>query len=165
VIDSSKKAFYAAIGAPVVVAKRASEAFDGMADRVKGMSDSFTDDIRSEFASWTAEGEKVMNRVSSQPVVEDLTARIDLDGQVGKLREQLDDLLESWRKNFRPGDVAEKIEVEATPAAKPAAKKPAPKKPAAKKPAAKKSAAKKPAAKKPAAKTSTARKPASKVSA
>jgi hypothetical protein len=93
---------------------------------------------------------KVTDRKAVEEFVEDMGAKMDFDQiqeQVGKLREQLDDMLSNWRASFRP--TTEKPEpVKA--AAKPAAKKTAT---AAKKPAAKKTAT---AAKKPAApKTST----------
>ena len=105
------------------------------------------------------EGEKVVTKVTDRKAVEefveDMGAKMDFDQiqeQVGKLREQLDDMLSNWRSSFRPA--TEKVE---------------PVKPAAKTtPAAKKTttattkktttAAKKPAAKK----TTTAKKPAAK---
>ncbi len=145
-IETTKKAFYAAVGAPVVVTKRAGEVLEEWTKKAKDLRSSVSEDVRKEFASWTAEGERVVTRVSEQPVVEDIASRLDIDGQVGKLREQLDDILESWRKNFRPP--AEKIEVTS-----------APKHPAAETaPAATQAAAKKPAAKKPAAKSTAAKK-------
>lgn len=168
-IETTKKAFYAAVGAPVVVTKRANEAFEELTNKVKDLRSTLSEDVRKQFAAWTEEGERVVTRVSHQPVVEDITSRLDFDSQVGKLREQLDDILASWRKNFRPP--AEKIEVESAPkhpaaetapAAKQAAETAAAPKPAAKKPATKKATAtKKPAAKK----ATTARKPAAKASA
>ena len=173
----TKKAFYAAVGAPMVTMKRAGDALkelsDKLTDRVGDASDKLTEEARKEFDMWAEEGEKLVNKLSEQKVVEDLSARVDLDEiqeRVGKLRDQLEDILTSWRESFAPGDVVEKPEVKVVkkPAAKTAAaKKPAAKTAAAKKPAAKTAAAKKPAAKtaaakKPAAKTAPAKKPAAK---
>jgi len=160
----SKKAFYAAVGAPMVTMKRTGDALkelsDKLTDRVGELSDKFTGDARKEFDLWADEGEKLVSKVSEQKVVEDLSARVDLDEiqeRVGKLRDQLEDILSSWRESFAPGDEVEKPVVKVEK--KPAAKKPAAKTAAAKKPAAKKTTA---AAKKPAAKTAPAKKPATK---
>ena len=160
----SKKAFYAAVGAPMVTMKRTGDALkelsEKLTDRVGELNDKFTGDARKEFDLWADEGEKLVNKVSEQKVVEDLSARVDLDEiqeRVGKLRDQLEDILSSWRESFAPGDEVEKPVVKVEK--KPAAKKPAPKTAAAKKPAAKKTTA---ATKKPAAKTAPAKKPATK---
>jgi hypothetical protein len=156
IVDTTRKALYAAVGAPVVAARKLSE-------RVADMSGKLTEGLSKEYELWTKEGEKVVTKVTDRTAVEefveDMGARMDFDQiqeQVGKLREQLDDMLSNWRTSFRPAE--EKVEE-----AKPAAKKPAAKKTttAAKKPAAKKTttAAKKPAAKKT---TTAAKKPAAK---
>ena len=140
IVDTTKKVLYAAVGVPVVTARKLSE-------RVNGMSEKLTTD----YDVWAKEGEKVVTKVTDRKMVEDFVedigAKMDFDQiqeQVGKLREQLDDMLSNWRSSFRP--VTEKA-----PAAKAttAAKKPAAKATtAAKKPAAKATtAAKKPAAK------------------
>ena len=173
-IESPKKALYAAVGAPLAFGKKVSEHFsDRYTDtntRISEARSKFITDIKAEFETWVTEGENLVQRVSDRTVVEDISERVHVDQfqeQVGKLRHQLEDMLESWRTNFLPekeeAAPVEKITVKA--ATKPAAKKPAAKKPAAKtatKPAAK-TAAKKPAAKKPAAKTAT--KPAAKTAA
>ncbi len=139
IVDTTKKVLYAAVGAPVVTARKVSE-------RLNDMSEKFTEDFNKEYDLWAEEGEKVVAKVTDRQAVEefveDMGARMDFDQiqeQVGKLREQLDDMLSNWRSSFRPE--SEKAEP-AKPAEKPAAKKPAAKKPAAKKPAAKKPAAK-----------------------
>ena len=166
----AKKALYAAVGGPMVTVKRAGEQLkelsDKLTDRFGEVSDKLTDDARKEFDLWADEGEKMVNKLSEQKVVEDLSARVDMDEiqeRVGKLRDQLEDILSSWRDSFAPHDEVEKPVVEVEK--KPAAKKPAAKKPAAKKPAAKTAPAKKPATKKPATKktaTTAAKKPAAK---
>ncbi len=78
-----------------------------------------------------------MSRISEGKVVEEISAKVDLDGakeQVSKLRDQLEDMLATWRQSFRPEKTAPaaKPEVKTAPAAKPAAKKPAAKTSAAK---------------------------------
>jgi hypothetical protein len=166
----TKKAFYAAVGAPMVTMKRAGEALrelsDKLTDRVGDAGDKLTEEARKEFDMWAEEGEKLVSKLSEQKVVEDLSARVDLDEiqeRVGKLRDQLEDILSSWRESFAPGDEVEKPEVKVVK--KPAAKTAAARKPTAKTAPAKKPAAKKPAAKKPAAKTAAAKKPAAKTAA
>ena len=160
-VNTTKKVLYAAVGAPVVAARKLSE-------RVTEMSGKLTEGLGKEYDLWAKEGEKVVTRITDRTAVEefveDIGARVDFDQiqeHVGKLREQLDDMLSNWRSSFRP--TTEKAQP-VVPAAKAttAAKKPAIKKTttAAKKPAVKKTttATKKPAvqeavtaAKKPAA--------------
>ena len=180
--EDARKAMFAAVGAPVLVGKTVSEKlttrFSDANTKASDFRAKFLKDARSEFEKWAAEGESLVKKLQDGEALEDLTQRVDVDQfqqQVGKLRTQLEDIIESWRSNFMPdSERATKvtIEVDEAPktAAKPAAKKPAAKKPAAKtaaKPAAKKPAAKtaaKPAAKKPAAKPA-AKKPAAKTAA
>ncbi|HKZ30219.1 MAG TPA: hypothetical protein VJ482_11375 [Acidimicrobiia bacterium] len=160
-VNTTKKVLYAAVGAPVVAARKLSE-------RVTEMSGKLTEGLGKEYDLWAKEGEKVVTKITDRTAVEefveDIGARVDFDQiqeHVGKLREQLDDMLSNWRSSFRP--TTEKAQP-VVPAAKAttAAKKPAVKKTttAAKKPAVKKTttAAKKQAvqeavtaAKKPAA--------------
>jgi hypothetical protein len=155
IVDTTKKVLFAAVGAPVIATRKLS-------DRVADLSGKFTEDLAKEYDLWVEEGEKVVNKVTDRKAVEefveDMGAKMDFDQiqeQVGKLREQLDDMLSNWRSSFRPA--TEKVEA-VKPAVKAAAK-PAAKKPVAKKPVAKKTttAAKKPVAKKT---TTAAKKPA-----
>lgn len=153
IVETSKKALYAAVGAPVVAARKMSE-------RVSELTGKLSEDLSKEYEIWAKEGEKVVHKMTDRKMVEefveDVSARMDFDQiqeQVGKLREQLEDMLSNWRSSFRPttpkaeAPKAEAPKAEAPKAvAKPAAK-PAAKKPAARKPAAKSTAAKKPAAK------------------
>ncbi len=180
--EDARKAMFAAVGAPVLVGKTVSEKltsrFTDANTKATDFRAKFLKDARSEFEKWATEGESLVKKLQDGEALEDLTQRVDVDQfqqQVGKLRTQLEDIIESWRSNFMPdSERATKVTIEVEeapktatkPAAKPAAKKPAAKKPAAKKPAAKKPAAKtaaKPAAKKPVAKTAT--KPAAKPAA
>jgi hypothetical protein len=169
----TKKYIYAAVGAPVTAAKVAQTRVDEIRTKLTKNAETFGKDLRKQVEEWAAEGEKLVNKIGESKALDDLSERVDLDQvqeQVSKLRDQLEDLLSTWRSNFRPvgaakpAPKAEKIvvtepKVEAKPAAKPAAAKPAAKKPAAKKPA-----AKKPAAKKPASAGTATRKTASKAS-
>ena len=144
--EVAKKTAYAAVGAPVVVARK-----------VKELSSKVMSDAQDQIDEYAVEGEKVTKQLRDRNVVEELEHRMNIDkvqDRVEQLRDQLENTLNSWRESFAP-------EAEKAPAAKkPAAKKPAAKKPATKA-AAKKPAAKKPAAKKPATKAA-AKKPAAK---
>ena len=160
-IETTKKAVFAAVGAPVVTARRASAKWNELTELIRERGETLTGEARKEFDAWAAEGHKLVERIGDRPVVEQITSKLedlDVEGQVGKLREQLDDMLASWRKGFRPE--AEKVTVEEAPAKNttaktaPAAKKTTPKAAATKSTA----AAKKPAAKKPAVKKGAATK-------
>lgn len=176
--EDARKALFAAVGAPVFVGKavgeKLSERFTEANTKATDFREKFLKDARNEFEKWAAEGETLVKKLQDGEALEDLTQRVDVDQfqeQVGKLRHQLEDIIESWRSNFTPD--SEKptkvtIEVGAAPKAKPApaaakkapAKKAAPKKAPAKATAKAATAPKKAAAKKPAAKTATATKTA-----
>lgn len=164
--EEARKALFAAVGAPLSMTKTVSGVIhERIADakpKATDMRDKFLKDARTEFEKWATEGETLVKKLQDREALEDLTERIDVDQfqeQVGKLRTQLEDIIESWRSNFTPdADKPTKVTIEVEEAKKPAAKT------AAKKPAAK-TAAKKPATKaaaKPAAKKATATKPAAK---
>jgi hypothetical protein len=180
----AKNVLYAAVGAPVVAARKLSGTVGALRSKINEEAGDYTKIATKTVDDWAKEGEKLVSRVADNEKVEELASRVDLDQakeQVGKLRTQLEDMLDTWRSSFRPEKTVTKVEVTETtkPAAKtstakkPAAKTSTAKKPvakaAAKKPAAKTSTAKKPvakaAAKKPAAKTSTAKKPVAKAAA
>ncbi|MFO7547715.1 MAG: hypothetical protein R6X29_02415 [Acidimicrobiia bacterium] len=165
----AKTYLYAAVGAPVVAGRAVQGTFESLRQKLTENRVTLTKETKDLVAEWAVEGEKALDRLGEGKMVDELTAKVDFDQmqeQVGKLRDQLEDMLETWRTNFRPAEraegmmrkaagkmeeAAEKVEEAAEKVAKPAAA-------AAKKPAAKKPAAKKPAAKKPAA--TTAKKPA-----
>ncbi len=156
----TKKYLYAAVGAPVAVAKSTQTRVDGIRTKIEENMKAFGQDAQKRIDDWATTGESTVERITDTKTIDDLTTRVDFDQvqtQVNKLRDQLEDLVNTWRSNFRPATEASAPAKPAT-APKPAAKKPAAKKPAAKKPAAKKPAAKKPAAKKPAAKKPAAAK-------
>ncbi|MEX0797524.1 MAG: hypothetical protein WD274_12615 [Acidimicrobiia bacterium] len=169
----AKNVLYAAVGAPVVAARKVSDSVGTLRVKINEEAGDYTKFATKTVEDWAKEGEKLVSRVADNEKVEELASRVDLDQakeQVGKLRTQLEDMLDTWRSSFRPEKTVTKVEVtEITkPAAKTAAKKPAArtttaKKTVAKKPAAKTSTARKSVAKKPAAKTA-ASKPAAKTS-
>ena len=167
----TKKYLYAAVGAPVSVAKTTQTRVEEIRGKIEENMKALGNDAQKRIDDWATAGESAVGRITDTKTIDELTTRVDFDQvqtQVNKLRDQLEDLVATWRSNFRPateGADSPKAEVEAKPAAKkPAAKKPAAKKPAAKKPAAKSTAAKKPAAKKPAAKKPAAKTTATKAS-
>ena len=171
----AKNVLYAAVGAPVVAARKVSDSVGTLRTKINEEAGDYTKIATKTVEDWAKEGERLISRVADNEKVEELASRVDLDQakeQVGKLRTQLEDMLDTWRSSFRPEKGVTKVEVtevtkpaaKTSTATKPAAKKPAAKKPAAKKPAAKTSTARKPVAK-PAAKTSTAAKPVAKPAA
>ena len=121
IADTTKKVLYAAVGVPIVAARKLSE-------RVTGMSEKLTEDLSKEYEIWAREGEKVVTKVTDRKAVEgfveDMGARMDFDQiqeQVGKLREQLDDMLSNWRSSFRPaGEKAAAAKPATKPVSKPA---------------------------------------------
>jgi len=142
VIETTKKALYATVGAPVLTARRVNEKFQEITSRLRNAD--LTEDLRTEFDAWAAEGEKLLDRVGDQPMIEELSSRfedIHMPAQVSKLREQLDEMVESWRASFRPATESVKVPVEQASSATSAAKMPAAKSTAAK------ATTKKPAAK------------------
>ncbi len=176
----AKKYAYAAIGAPVAIAKQAQEKIDDVRGRATDAALEFSKDARDRMTAWSKEGEKLVGKVTDSKRIDDLTARVDFEQakeQVNKLRDQLEDLLSTWKANFRPetkpvGKETVVIEAPAksTPAKSTAAKSTAAKSTTAKSTTAKSTTAKsttakKPAAKKPAGKTTAkpaAKKPAGK---
>lgn len=139
----AKSVLYAAVGAPVVAARKVSDQVSELKGRVSKETTNYNEVANKAIDGWATEGEKVVSRISEGKVVEEISQKVDLDQakeQVGKLRDQLEDMLATWRTSFRP-EKSESGPADKT-AAKPAAKKPAAKSTTAKKPAAKTSAAK-----------------------
>ncbi len=129
--DTSKKAAYAVVGAPVVAGRR-------IADYAGKVGKS----LQKEFEAWVTEGERLSGEVRKAKLVTEIKERVDFDqlqGRVENLKDQLEEVLTNWRETFKPGqDKSEGDEPMA--AAEITAKKPAAKKPAAKKATAKKAA-------------------------
>ena len=113
IAQTSKKAFYAAVGAPVVAVRKAAE-------RVSEMRDKLAESLSSEYEAWAKEGESVVAKIADRQLVaefvEDMGSRVDLEhiqDQVGRLRQQLDEMLSNWRESFRPVQEEEPDEPEA----------------------------------------------------
>lgn len=153
----AKNVLYAAVGAPVVAAKKVGDQVGALRARVNKGATTYTEAAEKAMNNWATEGEKMVSRISDGAVVEEISQKMDLDQakeQVSKLRDQLEDMLDTWRHSFRPEEKPEPAK--ATSAKKTAAKKPATKKTAASS-TTKTAAAKKPAAtKKPAASSAKA---------
>lgn len=140
----TKSVLYAAVGAPVVAARKVGGKVSTMKNRVGEERATRSKAAGAAIEGWAAEGEKVVTRVSEGKVVEEISSKVDLDQakeQVSKLRDQLEDMLATWRTSFRPEKANEKTDEEEAESA-PAAKKPAAKKPAASKTAKSSTAAK-----------------------
>lgn len=159
-----EKVLYAAVGAPLVTAKKAQERLEGLRGRIRKEAKSLRKDARVRFDDWTIEGEKVVNRITSGKMVDEIAARMDLEQvqvQVSKLRDQLEDMLSTWRTSFRPvekqavkvvGAMADTVKSEPAKKAtvKASTKKTTGKKAAVKKAAVKKAPGKKAAVRRPA---------------
>ncbi|HWB90129.1 MAG TPA: hypothetical protein VG872_13115 [Acidimicrobiia bacterium] len=146
----AKNVLYAAVGAPVVAARKVGDQVATLRGKVSKEAGTYTEAATKAIDDWAAEGEKIVTRISEGKVVEEISQKVDFDQakeQVSKLRDQLEDMLATWRSSFRPEREGEASETAPASAAKPATTKPA----------AKQTATKKPAAKKPAAKASAAR--------
>jgi hypothetical protein len=143
----TRSVLYAAVGAPVVAARKVGDRFGVIKDRVGEEKATRSKAAEAAIESWAAEGEKVITRVSEGKVVEEISSKVDLDQakeQVSKLRDQLEDMLATWRTSFRPEKANGKTDVKE-------GEKEDEKTPSTEKPATAKTASK------PAAKTSTAK--------
>ncbi|MGA7097856.1 MAG: hypothetical protein WB245_09845 [Acidimicrobiia bacterium] len=135
----TKNVLYAAVGAPVVAARKVGVKVKDLRSKIADETSGYSKAAEKAINDWAVEGEKVVGKISDGKVVDEITSKVDLDQakvQVTKLRDQLEDMLATWRSSFRPESA------ESQPVVEKAAPKPAAKKPAAKKPATKTSAAK-----------------------
>ena len=157
----AKSVLYAAVGAPVVAARKVTAQVTELKGKVSKETATYTEVANKAIDGWATEGEKVVTRISEGKVVEEISSKVDLDQakeQVGKLRDQLEDMLATWRTSFRPEKTGEE-KAAATPkvATKPAAKKPAASKPATTKTSTAKTTSASSAKSSTAGKTSTAK--------
>ena len=146
----AKNVLYAAVGAPVVAARKVGSRATDISTKISEQTSEYTEGFEKAIDGWAIEGEKVVGRISEGKVIDEITAKVDLDQakeQVSKLRDQLEDMLATWRTSFRP----EKAETQVKPEA--SAKEASAKEASAKEASAKEASAKKPANKAPAAKT------------
>jgi len=166
----AKNVLYAAVGAPVVAARKVSDQMSTLKGRFTEETTNYTKAANKTLDEWATEGEKVVTGIREGKVVEEISQKVDLDQakeQVTRLRDQLEDMLATWRQSFRPESAEEAAPEKPVdqpadqPSARKSAAKPAAKKPAAKKPVSKTSAAKTTKSS-TAAKTSTAKSTASK---
>ena len=153
----AKNVLYAAVGAPVVAARKVGSRATDFSSMISEQTSEYAEGFEKAIDGWAVEGEKVVGRISDGKVIDEITAKVDLDQakeQVSKLRDQLEDMLATWRTSFRPEKAETQVKTEAPEAKAPANEAPANKAPANKAPAnkapANKAPAKKPAAKKPA---------------
>ena len=149
---TGKNVLYAAVGAPVVAARKVVDAVAELRSTLNKEADSLGKTTNKRVAVWADEGEKIVNRITDAKMVDELTSKVDFDQvstQVSKLRDQLEDMLSTWRASFRP----EKMPT-VTAQASPDGVKIEAKRSAARKPVAQKTTAR--AAKVPASSTVTA---------
>lgn len=173
-----QKMLYAAVGAPVVGYKKAEERVSDFRSKLNEEANSLGKTAEKRLTAWASEGEKLINKLSDAKVVDEVTSRVDFDQvstQVNKLRDQLEDLLATWRSSFRPEKLptvkveasTDGVKFETIPAKKPAARKSTAK--SARKPAATKTTVKatvtKSTAKKAANRTGAKKAPARKTTA
>lgn len=128
----AKNVLYATVGAPVVAARKVGEGVTVLRTKISEGASGYGQAAEKAIGSWAVEGEKVVGRITDGKVVDEITAKVDLDQakeQVSKLRDQLEDMLATWRSSFRP-EKAEMTEVKEATA--PAAKATAAKKPVSK---------------------------------
>lgn len=132
-----KSAFYAAVGAPVVAARKVGDKTSEVYGRINDKASDYSETANKAIDGWATEGEKVVVRVKDGKVVDEITSKVDLDQakeQVSKLRDQLEDMLATWRSSFRPEKAngeevksgegkAQEKKAEAKPAAKSSASK------------------------------------------
>ena len=147
--DMAIKTAYAAVGAPIVVARR-----------MKDFGSKFMEDAQDELDTYAKEGEKMTKQLRERNVVEELEHRMNIDkvqDRVEQLRDQLETTLNNWRESFAPEGEEPAKKAPAKPAAKKAPAKKAPAKTAAKKAPAKKATAKKAPAKKTPAKAAASK--------
>jgi hypothetical protein len=141
----AKTALYAAVGAPVVAARKVGDRVTEIRATLSKEADNLGKSANKRVNVWATEGEKVVSRLSDGKMVDELAAKVDFEQvseQVSRLRDQLEDMLATWRASFRPekattarkASVTTTIKTEAAPTT-------APKKAAAPKAAAKKASA------------------------
>ena len=89
---SARKAAYALVGAPVLAGRKLAEAARWA-----------TGTARKEFDTCAEEGERVTSRLRERGTVDDIKERVDFSqfqDRVGRLRDQLEDVLAQWRESF-----------------------------------------------------------------
>lgn len=101
----AKNAVYAAVGAPIVAARALNARLGSLREELESRREGLGDRAQKALEEWTREGREAMERVSDGNVVDEFAARVDFDqarDQVGRLRDQLEEMLATWRSSFRP---------------------------------------------------------------
>ena len=139
--EKAEKVVYAAIGAPLVTGRKLIDLGSKVAGTATDRLETWASEGKKATEKWGADSKKVADQVRTGQVVEEFTARMDLDqiqDRVGKLRDQLEGVLTNWRESFSPeGDSKTATVAAKAPATKatPAKKAPATKATAKKAPA------------------------------
>jgi hypothetical protein len=122
---NTKNVLYAAVGAPVVAARKVGAKAGEVKSKLTEGATEYGQVAEKTIDGWAVEGEKVVGRITDGKVVEEISSKVDLDQakeQVSKLRDQLEDMLATWRTSFRPEKATETEAPAKAPAKKPAAK-------------------------------------------
>jgi hypothetical protein len=122
---NTKNVLYAAVGAPVVAARKVGAKAGEVKSKLTEGATEYGQVAEKAIDGWAVEGEKVVGRITDGKVVEEISSKVDLDQakeQVSKLRDQLEDMLATWRTSFRPEKATETEAPAKAPAKKPAAK-------------------------------------------
>lgn len=100
-----KDAVYAAVGAPIVTARAINARLENLRGELGSRTEGLNERAHHILEEWTHQGRQTMEKVSDGKMVDELAARMDFDQareQVGRLREQLEEMLATWRTSFRP---------------------------------------------------------------
>ena len=101
----TKNVLYAAVGAPVVAARKVGSKANDVYGKLNEQASGYGKTAGKAIDGWAVEGEKVVVSVKDRKVVDEISAKVDLDQakeQVTKLRDQLEDMLATWRISCRP---------------------------------------------------------------
>lgn len=116
----AKNAMYAAVGAPIVAARALNARLEHLREEMESRGEGLSDRAQQVLDEWSREGRDAMEKVSDGKVVDEFAAKVDFDQakeQVGKLRDQLEEMLSTWRTSFRP-ETGEQAPVRPDPGAK-----------------------------------------------
>lgn len=116
----AKNAMYAAVGAPIVAARALNARLEHLREEMESRGEGLSDRAQQVVEEWSREGREAMEKVSDGKVVDEFAAKVDFDQakeQVGKLRDQLEEMLSTWRTSFRPEN-GEQAPARPDPAAK-----------------------------------------------
>lgn len=105
----TRNALYAAVGAPIAAVKAINSRLETIRTEMESRTDEFSELAEKMLEDWAREGRLVVDKVSDAKMVDELTARVDFDQareQVTKLRDQLEEMLATWRTSFRPVEEA-----------------------------------------------------------